>query len=140
MLAAIVGCCSQALSAQPANPAGMVVQADAAPENVQVAISRLPADTETIVVSKGPFGLTAIAPTTETKDNPISDKELIADFEDLSLGQFLFKDGLLAKRLEKKTGNFAVEGSRHLWRERDRQQLESFQLWPWANRRRHPKH
>jgi hypothetical protein len=112
LLAAIVAC-SQVVSAQASNPAGMGVKVDVAPESVEVAISWLPADTETIVVSRGPFGLTTNAPVRETKDNPISDKELMSDFEDLSLGQFLFKDGLLAKRLEKKTVNFAVEGSRH---------------------------
>lgn len=33
--------------------------------------------------------------------------------------------------------NQGLRSKKRLWRERDRQQLESFQLRPWASRRRH---
>jgi len=111
VLAAIVTC-SQAVFAQASNSAEMAVKSDVAPQSIEAVISWLPADTETIVASRGPFGLNTDIPP-KTNESAISDKELTADFEYLSLGQFLFKDRLLAKRLEKKTVNFAVEGSRH---------------------------
>jgi hypothetical protein len=106
--------CSIALSAQGSNLAEITFTGDGESEDLTRVISWLPADTETITVASGPFVLTASSPgENDGKDRAISDKELAGNFEELPLPLLQFKNGLLAKRLEGKTINLALEGARH---------------------------
>lgn len=105
---------SIALSAQGSNLAGITFTRDGESEDLARVISWLPADTETITVARGPFVLAAKSVgQNEGKDRAISDKELAGNFEDLPLALLQFKNGLLAKHLEGKTINLALEGARH---------------------------
>ena len=74
----------------------------------------LPADTETVTVARGPFALAGSASgENETRDRVISDKNLSRNFEELPLALLGLKNGLLAKRLEGKRIDLAIEGARH---------------------------
>jgi hypothetical protein len=106
--------CSVALSAQGSNRAGINFTIDGESEDLARTISWLPADTETIAVARGPFMLaTSTLGQNESKDRAISDKELAGTFEQLPLALLQFKNGLLAKHLEGKTINLALEAARH---------------------------
>lgn len=106
--------CSIALSAQGSNLAEITFTGDGESGDLARVISLLPADTETVTVANGPFVLTASSlGQNDGKDRAISDKELAGNFEELPLALFQFKNGLLAKRLEGKTINLALEGARH---------------------------
>jgi len=77
-------------------------------------MSWLPADTETVTVARGPFVLAAGTPgENDTQDRVISDSDVSQNFQDLPLSLLQFKNGLLAKRLEGKRINLAMEGARH---------------------------
>ena len=104
--------CSIALSAQSSDSV-TAGKADTQLKGIERVIPWFPADTETVAVSKGPFGFPGKVEANETKGTVIYSKDLASSFEGLPLGPVWFKDGLLAKRLEGKTIEFAVEGSRH---------------------------
>jgi hypothetical protein len=113
LLTAIITC-SIALSAQGSNRAGITFPVGGASEDLARVISWLPADTETITVARGPFMLAAsTVEENERKDRAISEKELARSFEELPLALLQFRNGLLAKDLEGKTINLALEGARH---------------------------
>jgi hypothetical protein len=76
-------------------------------------LSWLPADTETIAVARGPFALSTSPGQDETPNRVVSDQNLSQYFEDLPLGLFNFKGGLLPQRLKGKRIVLALEGSRH---------------------------
>lgn len=96
------------------NLAGINFTVNGASEDLARVISWLPADTETITVARGPFVLaTSTLGQNEGKDRAISDKELAGNFEELPLALLQFKNGLLAKHLEGKAINLALEGARH---------------------------
>jgi hypothetical protein len=77
-------------------------------------MSWLPANTETITVARGPFVIASNSPAeNDTHDRVISDQDLSQNFEELPLALLQLKDGLLAKRLQGKRINLAMEGARH---------------------------
>ncbi len=106
---ALILVCSGAL--QPTSPANPVA---ARAFDLGQLMSWLPADTETITVARGPFFVTNRAPWEyDSKDRVVSDEDLSQYFEELPLALLRLKNGLLAKRLEGKRINLAIEGARH---------------------------
>lgn len=87
-------------------------------DDLNQALSWLPADTEAITVARGPFVLAA-PPThnwtrqTWDPNRTLPDQELAEDFEDFSLQLFHLTNGSLFARLQGKRVVLAVEGSRH---------------------------
>lgn len=76
-------------------------------------LSWLPADTETITVAHGPFAMPDLRPSNdEAADHELSTNELSEMFEDLAMGLFGIKDGVLQKHLAGKPVLLAMEGAR----------------------------
>jgi hypothetical protein len=87
-------------------------------DDLDQALSWLPADTETINVARGPFVLAAPpthnwTPQTWDPNRAVPDQELAEDFEYFSLQLFHLTNGSLFTRLQGKRVVLAVEGSRH---------------------------
>src|SRR6266542_5938341 len=113
---AVILVCSIALhAASRANPvAARTSNAIGASVDLEQLMSWLPADTETITVARGPFVVASTTPgENDTQDRAISDKDLFQNFEELPLALLQLKNGLLAKRLEGKRINLAIEGAAH---------------------------
>jgi hypothetical protein len=79
-----------------------------------VALSWLPADTETLIVANGPFLMPrSFAANDETQNRSISRNELIKEFEELPIDLVGLEKGLLEKYLNGREIALAMEGSRH---------------------------
>jgi hypothetical protein len=84
------------------------------PITLSIALSWLPADTETLIVANGPFLLSrSNAESDETRSRSVSKKELREQFEALPLGLLGLEKGLLEKHLNGREVAMAIEGSRH---------------------------
>jgi len=81
--------------------------------SVEQVLSWLPADTEMVTVSHGPFLFQAVKDSQNTQGPAVSDQELTQTFETLPLNLFGIKKGLLTQRLIGKHIVLAVEGGRH---------------------------
>lgn len=81
--------------------------------DAQNVISWLPADTETLLVARGPFWMSNFQIGRDYRDRDTKTEDVQKAFQGLTLGLFALKDGNLEKRLEGKKILFAAEGSRH---------------------------
>jgi len=80
----------------------------------QQVLSWLPADTETVITTNGPFLLPELNPQArQTPGRKESDDEVEDTFKYLSLMLFSFRDGLLGNYLKGDKILLAVQGSRH---------------------------
>ena len=81
--------------------------------DVQRVLSWLPADTETLLVANGPFWMSSFQTEQDHSDHQMQPQDIQKAFQQLTLGLFALKNGVLEKRLEGKKILLAVEGSRH---------------------------
>ena len=82
--------------------------------DIQQMLSWFPADTETIIVANGPFGMSNFQIAEDkNRDREISTPELEKTFESLALVLVNFKNSILEKHLEAHSVVLVVEGSRH---------------------------
>jgi hypothetical protein len=84
------------------------------PNNLDEALSWLPADTETITVANGPFWMSNFQLSEkEEQEQSISSQNLEKAFQSLTLDLFNLKKSDLEKYLDRQKLLLAVEGSRH---------------------------
>ncbi len=82
--------------------------------NVMDALSWLPADTETVIGSEGPFDISDLAASSDgDNDREPTLPELEKQARNLPLGLFGLKNGHLAESLKSYKVAMAIEGSRH---------------------------
>ena len=99
-------CSAQTASSRP--------KAAHSPITLPIALSWLPADTETLIVANGPFAMSrSEVPVDETRSRLISKKALREQFESLPSGLVGLEKGLFEKYLNGEQVEIAMEGSRH---------------------------
>src|SRR6266436_3604879 len=68
----------------------------------QRVLSWLPADTETLLVANGPFWMSSFQTEQDHSDHQMQPQDIQKAFQQLTLGLFALKNGVLEKRLEGK--------------------------------------
>jgi hypothetical protein len=110
----LIPCLSVTIIAACSNQKTSTATAIQEKTDLERALSWLPADTETLLVSNGPFWMSNFQTGQDSYTNhDVTTEELEKQFEGLTLGLFNTGKGLLEKHLEGKKVLFAIEGSRH---------------------------